>query len=492
MKPFPLILVLVSSFPVMAESPITGLLTKVPPTVNTIAAIRLDLIHQSPRGVREKWAQHREATYLSGGLFIPPSVKGLVVAAELSPLQPGRTEGMTLIPYPARNFASELAKKENGVIESIGGNWAVLSPQRGYITEFTPEIIGVTNTLSRQNVAKWIRYAKLENPTTKLSAYLLDALKQHEETHLVLAHDLQDAIDETLARIQIAEHMKLKNPKQSVDGYVKLLTQLKGFVFTVMVNDQSSATLQFDFAKPVGDYGKELAPFFIALLEQHGSSIEELSAATIEIEGSRILLKFTIGDPSLRSVLSLLPITGIPADNLQTGISGSDPKRMASIAATGNYYRQLNLIISDLRKTADARVKDLGRSANWYDTSAQKIEALSINSVDPELVNHGLSVSGKLRAIAGSFRGTKAQVDAFQSYESITTNTVPGWGWRYPPASYVVESNISEMRTKQAAAIAALAPEREKIWRIIEEDQTRIRQKLKEKYQVDFDKLQGR
>jgi hypothetical protein len=104
--------------------------------------------------------------------------------------------------------------------------------------------------------------------------------------------------------------------------------------------------------------------------------------------------------------------------------------------------------------------------------------------VDPVLLQYGASVAGKLRAMSMSLRGTKAQLEVYDSYKS-TVWAGGGLGWWGGGVS--MSTNVPEMSTKQAELAGKLEPERAKIWGVLEGDRSAIRREMFEKYKIDFD-----
>ena len=93
---------------------------------------------------------------------------------------------------------------------------------------------------------------------------------------------------------------------------------------------------------------------------------------------------------------------------------------------------------------------------------------------------YGASTAAKLRAMAGSLRGAKVQLEAYDNYKSTT------WaGSRWGGGS--LSTNVQEMDTKSADLVAKLEPERAKIWEVLEGDRSAVRREMLEKYKIDFD-----
>lgn len=68
-----------------AGLPATELLQRLPPGVNSIAAIDVDALLKSERAQKEKWKSKRDVNYGSRPLMVPPEARTVVVAAQLRP-----------------------------------------------------------------------------------------------------------------------------------------------------------------------------------------------------------------------------------------------------------------------------------------------------------------------------------------------------------------------------------------------------------------------
>jgi hypothetical protein len=172
-------------------------------------------------------------------------------------------------------------------------------------------------------------------------------------------------------------------------------------------------------------------------------------------------------------------------------MSKIDPKETAELTSTLRYYRAICQVIDDLGRYKNKKQTDYNNAALWYDSFANKIDKLSIAGVDDEMVQFGASVSSKLRSLAGSLRGLKIQLDAYDSYMSVVAVGAPRQGVfgssRF--SSPAMESNVGTLKAKQADLVAQTAPDREKVWTVIEQDRSAIRRKMAEKYKIDFNQF---
>ncbi|MFG0335725.1 MAG: hypothetical protein ACF8TS_20385, partial [Maioricimonas sp. JB049] len=151
----------------------------------------------------------------------------------------------------------------------------------------------------------------------------------------------------------------------------------------------------------------------------------------------------------------------------------------------------------DLQR-AYRRARDYSHTHRWHENFSRRIEQLPISGVDSAVVDYGLETARRLRALAASLQGLKVQVNALNRAIVHHRYVQPSWAVRtiwgpygaysYTPYNVSVQSNLHEIRAKQAELIAESAPQRQQIWQMITEDRLEIRRQMLDKYGVDFDK----
>jgi len=113
--------------------------------------------------------------------------------------------------------------------------------------------------------------------------------------------------------------------------------------------------------------------------------------------------------------------------------------------------------------------------------------------VEPELLEFGHRVSERLRALAASLRGQSVSVNAEQQTLVYNYNYDPGWaaasywgavGYRAPTFKY--DSNLQQVRERQAAAVVKGSQQRITVWNLITSDRSRTEQLMREKHGDDF------
>jgi hypothetical protein len=154
-------------------------------------------------------------------------------------------------------------------------------------------------------------------------------------------------------------------------------------------------------------------------------------------------------------------------------------------------------MLNDLRRKSknseekDKDSEDYAKSALWHQTYARKISELPRKEVDPEMLEYGADVAQKLDALSNSLRGIPLKVDLLQKQAYYSAYTPPiiysrfSWGTSFP---MYTDTNVPEISDKQSAAVAQGEEDRRKIWQYLDEAKNRIRRKMSEKYQTNFDR----
>jgi hypothetical protein len=455
------------------------LLKRVPGDMNTVAVVNVRAINQSPRAVKEKWRDNAQAQYLAGAMAVPPWVTVVVIGADLQP-GAGTDRSVSLFPVDYSVNSEAIAKRENGVVETIDDLTLVLSPRRGYFGFPAGGIVAVSGTMPRQDFARWVRAAKKPDKPA-VSAYLQEAVAAHKDAHLLIATDLKDLFDPTAARAALQASGAVSGEAE-VTSLTTVLAGARGLVFTGQIGEQTAATLRIEFGVPMDDFLPAFRRLWPKVLERGGLEVEEFKSAEPRADGKAVVLTASLSDTSLRRILSLV---ATPGDSVPEDASAriKTPKEAAGLSASLRYYRAVNSALDDLKAQSGAKGKDYVRSATFFDSYAARIEKLPLTDVDPVLVQYGTSVGAKLRAMAASLRGVKAQIEVYDGYKSTTWVGSGGW-WG---GGVSMSTNVQELSNKQAELAAKLEPERAKIWSVLEGDRSAIRREMLEKYKIDFD-----
>jgi hypothetical protein len=414
----------------------------------------------------------------------------IVRGAHITPAQPTGTWSVGLIHRPSQLNIDVIARHEQGQQEVIDGKPCVLA-RRGYFAELTPGVLGVMSAdASRQDFARWLR-ASVSGGASGLSTYLLSAAADNS-AQILLAIDLRDMPDPLLLGERLASNPALKGRTSDQAALLKLIMSVQGCRLAIRVTDATTASLTFDFADDVVPQAVFLKPVVIEMLEDLGAVLDELRDAKVTSSGKSVALDFSLTDQGLRRIMSLVPM---PLVNRPASAGAGAKGAAADVAASRDYYRQVSRLLTDLQRL-NRSAREYQKTALWHDNYAKRIAELPVVGVDPELLDYGADVVQKLRLLAASLRGTTIDLETIQTQAKYQVNVSPFYGpagsFRgtagYVPAPWEVSTNLSEVRSQQAEAAARGASQREQIWQILENETIRIRNRMAEKYSVDFNR----
>jgi len=491
-RAFPILGFLLATSLTARADDLADLIKRVPGEMNTVAVINVREINKSPRAVRESWKEQRDAEYLAGALAVPSWVTVVVIGAEIHPGDLSHGRSIELIPVQNSASSTTIAKRENGIVQTVDDLTLVLSPKRGYFGFPAAGIVGISSTMARQEFARWVRGArKPEKPA--ISQYLQDAVAANKDAHVIVAIDLKDSLDPTAVRSAI--QLSGVVPKESeVDSLVNIFNTTRGLILTCKIEEQTKAELRFEFGIPMADFLPAMLRLWPKALAAAGLHIDELKTASAKADGNSIVFTTDLSDTALRRMLSIVSAPGGDSLDSESSPKLSSPKDAANLSASLRYYKAVNSTLDDLKAQGDAKSKNYSRSALFFDNYAARIEKLGIAEVDSLLVQYGNSVASKLRAMAGSLRGLQVQLDAYENYK-VTTSVTSGGGPYFGRRGFglggggdvALSTNVQELSTKQAELVAKLEPERAKIWGVLESDRSSIRKEMLDKYKIDFE-----
>ncbi len=497
------LIVVAIAHPSVRADDLADLLKRVPGDMNTVTVINVREINKTPRAMREKWRENFETEYLAGAMAVPPWATVVVIGSELHPRYLAQSRSLALIPTQNSVNSTTIAKRENGAVQTVGDLTLVLSPRRGYFGFPAAGIVGISSSMPRQEFANWVRGAKKPDKPA-ISQYLQDAVTANKSAHILIAMDLKDLPDPTAARVGLQQTGEVSKDSE-LDSLVNVFSGVRGLVLTGQVGDQTKVELRFEFSVPMENFVGAIKRIWPKALDTAGMAIPELRAAEPRVDGKAVVFTAELSDTSLRRLLS---VVSAPGDSLESEDSTriKTPKESAGLAASLRFYRAVNSALDDLKAQGGAKGigdlkgrtdligKNYVRSATLFDSYAARIEKLPLTNVDSILVQYGISVAAKLRAMAASLRGVETQLQVFDSYKTTTWVASPGayigsrWGVGVGGGGGVAMStNVQELSNKQAELVTKLEPERVKLWSVLESDRSTIRREMLQKYKIDFD-----
>lgn len=468
-------------------------LVQIPDAANAVAVLNVDALYKSPRSQRDGWAKKQE---IADNIRMPTSVAMLVIGYHVDQGNTDQSWRVAVATLKKPVPMTAIAAREKGQLESIGDQEAVASPRHCYFIGMGPRRVAISYPDNRQQTARWLQFAKT-NSKPVISTYLQEAVKADPQAHIVAAFDMDEMVEprRLKAWLMSTKTLERQSPATLAEMH-KVLVKMHGIRFSARVYDQSIVTkVHLDFEGNPKEFGAVLKSLFLEALDDFGAALDDFKNCQVQTEGNTVTLRTNLSDEGLARVMSLLLLphseTGPDDDSAAPG--GADE----ILAASRRYYKQVKQMVEDLRRKYKTAT-NYNRTALWHENYAKKIEQLPIGDVDKDLLQYGANVAANLRALAGSLRGVPQNVNVLESQKYYRYYTPPptpvfmgggggfgGFGFSIPETQW--QDNFAEIRSKQAEVVQQGAAERDKLWQSIDAESAAIRNKMVEKYKVDFD-----
>lgn len=490
----------------------SDLLQLVPDDANSLAVLRVRALTESPRGQAEGWAEKHESEFLHGAVTVPPWAQEFVRASYVRPGTRGGDWTVVLLPLPDGYQMTQLAAREGTEVQEIGDRPAVQSRRHsGYFIQFGDEssgrrVLGGIAPATRQDAARWVRDVGGRG-RAPISSYLSDAAN-NATAQIVLAIDLRDMLDPVMVRNRINSSSVLDRTSKKATLTIDFQS-LQGAQLAIHVDEEITAEIRLDFGRGIGEEGRQMRDLLEEFLNDAGAALDELTTARTTVDDRSVTFKMTLSDESLRRVLSVITTPPPPTAPGRQETAPDEPAAASEdgqpdLIASRRYFNAVNRCINDLDR-ARGRGKSYSRTAQWHMNFADRIDRLPAKGVDPELLDFGNYVSGRLRALGNSLRGVAVQVNALDRSVVYNVDAQPvyrsgaewWWGGAHTaygaytygqPVDVNVTSNLEDVRTRQAEAVSADEPKRTEIWQLILEDRDAVDRKMIGKFGPDFRK----
>ena len=450
-----------------AQSPFEELASKIPPSANAIVLIDAQRLFGSPLSVREGWKNGYEQAFVGGSVTMAPDTQRMILAAQIEyeSMEPKWEIAVADLGKP--RTAVEVARATKGVLDPFGDTPAVALRGDAYAVELAPTRYAAMSPANRQSVARWLREAQ-SRTAPALPPYLKGTLVASQQSEVVMALDLEDAIPPDVVRAKLAASAAVKGKKIDLDAASNALDGIRGLVLEVDITDGSFARLMIHFRGDATVLAPVAKPLLQEVLADLGATIDDIDDWKLQSETQRIVLHGALSAAGRKRVFSLIdnPLSSLLAED-QSSNPVADRQQSQTIAASQHYFKAITSIVREVReKSSDA--KTFGQNAMWFDKWARRIDALPVLHVDQELLAFSEYLSTQLRNMAAAMRG-------------IGINS-GGRSASYPDWRYA-DDDRRAIRAQEKAKGATTA---RGIVHEIESALAKIRKDLTQKYQVEF------
>ncbi len=484
--------------PLHADEVVNALLPYLPESTNVVAIVRVEQLLNSPRGKAEGWATEQQERFLVGASNIPLQVHTLVLGMQVRPQTSELVSSIGLASIPQGVQLKTFVEREGDApIDMLSGHPAVQSKYNAFYIELSKTVLAIVSPAARQEAARYVRHVTTVAHSQLPDGYLGTATQLNHP--IIIAMDLLDLSNPDRIRQDLVQLAGIQGKPALEKELLELLTTVQGVRFCADVQDKTHATLAVDFAQQPSPSAVVLKAMILRIISDAGLHVSELDEASAAIEGKSLVLSMpNFSDASLRMVLSLItpsaPVPEAAGPDRPTNSASTRPQAnipelsSGEVAASLRYFRTVNQCLDDLQQ-ANARNREAGQNATWHENIASKIEKLSTRGVDPQLVAYALATSERLKALAASLKGVAIEVDIIgktivwkTTYDPGFTeaNVWGGYGYRAPSVKY--DSNLQQVRERQAEAVLRGEKDREQAWDIVNEERKQMSKKVNARY----------
>ena len=461
-----------------ADTPaLNDLLPRVPESVNTIVVLNM-------KSIREQSGQ-KGGPQIVAGSVVPGAVDLVLFATHLEPGKLEARKSMGLIQLNKSITVDDLLDRPGGSKIDLGGESAVMHPRKGYYVLLKPDLVGIGRNITRQELYRGIKFARTNNKVV-IAKYLTDAIEAASGSEIVGALDMENMLDVKAvhARLTASELLAGRDPGE-LDSICALVASIKGASLTVGGRQLDQAEVRLEFGKRVGQRGELVKSLFLQALNDLGMALSDFQNAKVVADDQTVRLQVKLSDEGLIRIMSIfLPPT--PEMLNAAAAASAGPKLESngvSLEATKRYYQAVSTMLADVKRRSRSAT-DYVHTATWHETYANNIENLSAQYVDPDVLKFGEAQAGRLRSIARSLRGVAAETGALEEgsvYIGAATGT-----W-FGGTSMNVQSNISEIRSRQAEIIRKDATRRLDLWEAIDNDQRNLVKTIRSRYGLNLE-----
>jgi len=468
----PLVAALLTAGTLPAQGPPPAdLLKALPGPYNTLAVVNVEAILKSPRAKKDGWDKIDKTAYLAGAIPVHPAVERIVATTEFTPGKPRDASAQAVVPVKKPIDLAAVAAGLHGQVVEVGGDQAVATTAGSYLVKLEPQLLGLMRTNHRQDLGRWLR-AKKDNALPAPPRYLANAAANFgTRGHVVVALDAADLFDAAAVKLAVGLCPSLDLDKKAATQVQSFLGALRG---VRLVGTFTEAGTEFrvtlDSTRQPTCPPELMKQFVAEFLERSGLMPTDMAAAVAKNGDTDFSLTLKITDDELGYLMHLVlpPISADIAASDTLPATPGGPNREAS----QKHVVAVNAVLDGLKKKNDAAT-DYFATALWHETAARQIAGLSVIGVEPAAVEYAHGTTKLLRDIAGSLRGVPVQAAALEQDAYLYQERQPLFVWtpfsgvQYNPwfgAAGAVQTNLPEVRQRQAEAIRADAQKRQTLW----------------------------
>lgn len=406
-RPLVIVAALVALVPaIQLRASFQTLAERLPPATNTLVAVNVDKILNSPLATEEGWRQDLQARWDKQPLMIPPGADRLLTAAWVKMPAMDSVWEVSVIEMDKVPTADELAKAEGGYVDKVWDKIAACSPINAYFVPMDGRTLATLTPADRTEIVRWVR--QVPKPGGQVtSGYIQEVVSSlNDKTDILMAIDLEAAFGLPKIRHFLANAEIQEIPANQRDDVAAILSTLKGLTLEIGVDKDIHGKVTFHLDRDTDRLRLAAKPLTLAVLTMGGMRLDDLKEWNFTVSGKQVRGEGKLSRPALRQLLGLvqspIPAATTAPKNPPAGQPTSDP-----VVASQRYYKSICTMLDGVSAAASA--KDM---AVWVRNASRRIDQLPILNVDPALVEWGALVGTKLKQAAGVMGVAQTQINA--------------------------------------------------------------------------------
>jgi hypothetical protein len=483
--------------PSLADDEFQDLVNQIPRSANAVVLLNMEKAKQSPMGLREDWNAKIEEAFESGLFRVPPEAKRFVLASQIDFEFMEPLWNAAVIELSEDLSTTQIEKMRRGALDTIEGLPAIVRPNDTYIVKFAPKTVGAMSPANRQSVVRWIRDVRKSSPPP-LSPYLQKAAVYSDKagSEIIVAIDLDGVFSyERIGKYLKSKQEHLKKWGADLLQLAALLDGVQGVRIGVRIGEEPSAMIVIDVRGDASIAESYAKPLLLQIMADRGGAINDLQSWKSKAQGHKISLAGKLSKSGMRRLLSIVES---PADESSTAEAQVSPGELPAIQAKASlkHFKAVTGMAGDL-KADMGNSKTLAQTSLWFDKYARRIERLPTLNVDAELVKYGSFVAHQLRQASLAVKTMGINSGSRQSQVTsgdVSYDAGTRWGsYGYYGPGYAPFDPYAQARAKDEQRRAIRAEEKgiaatdvQQIRQTIIAATADIRQKMTEKYQIQF------
>ena len=382
--------------PKSAHADLDELLRCVPRQANMLMIINIDRLFDSQMAKDNGWKRKFRDAASDQPLVVPTNAQLVVLAAQIDPTTLDPMWEIALVDLKGTPPIERIARAEGGYVDSLAGVRAAWTPLDAYFIELSSRTLAVFYPANRQYAGRWVRAAKSDR-VVSLSRYLKSVAKTADTADIIVAMDLEDALDPRRCRNRIENCQTLAGVKADKEAVARVLGQIDGLSMHVNVGKKAEGTIRLKFGRDATTLTEFAKPLLVEFLDDSGAGIDDIRdwKLSTSTKGHTITLKGELSTGALRRVFSLIELPAADTDVADADETRSSESGRA-VAASRKHFKAVTALLDNLSKRT--RNDTLGHGdAVWMKKFARKIERLPILNVDDDLMNYSAATAEHLR-----------------------------------------------------------------------------------------------